>query len=1055
MRRVIAISSGIAVIVLLVVVFGRGLFWAAEGTWPADDGSAASLDVVYPADGSIFPPDFVAPTFLWRDKDSQANRWAIEVASEPGGEPLRFYCEGAPPPPGEIDKTCIAKTNEIYVPYAKDGPVHSWTPDTETWKRIQQQCGRSGATVTIVGFRKEQTKKALSRGRITISVSKDPVGAPIFYRDVPLMPSKGQRGVIKPLAKWALSLIVWRLRDVSRPESRVVMKDMPSCANCHTFSSDGKTLGMDVDGPSGDKGAYGLAAVRENMVIEAKDLITWNSFPDKPKGHKTIGFMSQISPDGQYVVTTVNEHVFVTNFTDYKFVQVFYPTRGILAYYSRRTGRIKALGGADDPAYVHCDPTWSPDGKYLVFARAKARDPYLAGGADPEYANDPKERPIQYDLYRIPFNGGRGGTAEPIAGASQNGMSNTFPKISPDGRWIVLVKCRNGQLMRPDSRLWIVPAAGGQAREMQCNTSLMNSWHSFSPNGRWMVFSSKSITPYTQMFLTHIDEQGRDSPAILIPNSTAANRAVNLPEFANIAYGDLVNIDVPVVDWRRPLNLGGILLEKGKPREALEHFRKSLHIDPQQARTHFALGKALDELKRTDEAVKHYRKAIEINPDYAAAHGNLGDVLRRQGKIAEAIEQYRQALRIKPDYAEAHNNLGVALERQGKIAEAIEHYHQALRIKPGHVKAHNNLGIALERQGKLAEAIERYTKALKINPKYAPSHNNLGNVLRQLGKTEEAIGHYQQALRIKPDYAEAYNNLGNALLGQGKIPEGIRHYQQALRIKPDFAMAHNNLGNALLGRGKLAEAIEHFRRALRIEPDYAEAHYNLGNAHQAQGKLEEAIEHYRLALRIEPDFAMAHNNLANALQGQGKLEEAVKHYRHTLRIKPDFAQSHYNLAVALRRQGKLAEAGEHYRRAAQIVPDFAEAHNSLADVLRDQGKIEEAIKRYHQALRIKPKYVPACNSLAWLLATSHDAKYRDGKKAVQCATLACRLTGWKNAGCLDTLAAAYAEAGNFPEAAATATKALGLTKPNQKPLAEKIRLRLEHYKARRPYRQQR
>jgi len=82
-------------------------------------------------------------------------------------------------------------------------------------------------------------------------------------------------------------------------------------------------------------------------------------------------------------------------------------------------------------------------------------------------------------------------------------MSNNFPKVSPDGRWIVFVKNRNGQLMRPDSELYMVPFDGGEARRMNCNTSRMNSWHSFSPNGRWLVFSSKSRSPYTQMFLTH------------------------------------------------------------------------------------------------------------------------------------------------------------------------------------------------------------------------------------------------------------------------------------------------------------------------------------------------------------------------------------------------------------------------------------------------------------------------------------------------------------------------------------------------------------------------
>jgi len=120
---------------------------------------------------------------------------------------------------------------------------------------------------------------------------------------------------------------------------------------------------------------------------------------------------------------------------------------------------------------------------------------------------------IRYDICTIPFNGGKGGPAVPLAGASANGMSNSFPKYSPDGKWIVFVQAQNGLLMRPDSALFIVPAAGGAARRMTCNTTLMNSWHSWSPNGRWLVFSSKWAKPFTEMFLTHVDERGNDTPA--------------------------------------------------------------------------------------------------------------------------------------------------------------------------------------------------------------------------------------------------------------------------------------------------------------------------------------------------------------------------------------------------------------------------------------------------------------------------------------------------------------------------------------------------------------
>ena len=135
-------------------------------------------------------------------------------------------------------------------------------------------------------------------------------------------------------------------------------------------------------------------------------------------------------------------------------------------------------------------------------------------------------------------------------------MSNNFPKVSPDGRWIVFVQNRNGLLMRPDSKLYIVPFAGGKARLMNCNTSLMNSWHTFSPNGRWLAFSSKARSPYTQLMLTHIDANGNDTPAIIVDNTTAANRAVNIPEFVNVPPDGLEKIDPQATDFYPLLQSG-------------------------------------------------------------------------------------------------------------------------------------------------------------------------------------------------------------------------------------------------------------------------------------------------------------------------------------------------------------------------------------------------------------------------------------------------------------------------------------------------------------------
>ena len=122
------------------------------------------------------------------------------------------------------------------------------------------------------------------------------------------------------------------------------MEGLPTCVNCHSFSRDGKTLGLDVDGPGNDKGLYGIVPVKKETSIRNEYVIRWSSFAEE-KASKRFGFMSQISPDGQYVVTSIenpgshirdfDSRLFNGFYKDYGFGQVFYPTRGILAWYSK------------------------------------------------------------------------------------------------------------------------------------------------------------------------------------------------------------------------------------------------------------------------------------------------------------------------------------------------------------------------------------------------------------------------------------------------------------------------------------------------------------------------------------------------------------------------------------------------------------------------------------------------------------------------------------------------------------------------------------------------
>lgn len=734
----------------------------------------AEIKCKYPLEGTLFPPDFAPPTILWHDPDTLAVTWTVRVFLPDGIISHQVPLSAAAWNRGEIDTRCVSAANELPVLPKELANVHAWKPDSSLWSNIKQHSVENPVTVEVAGFRRTTLKKVTSRGLLSIRTSSDSVGAPLFYRDVPLMPSSNEKGVIKPLDQRALPLIAWRLRDISQPKSKVIMQGLHTCTNCHSVSGDGATIGLDLDGPRNDKGLYAIVPIQKKMSIRKSDLISWSSFQGNRGSTLRVGFMSQLSPDGEHVVTTIHDpginqtdyerhrnpvdltnSYYVANFMDYRFLQVFYPTRGVLAWYHRKTGQLACLPGADDTNFVQTNAVWSPDGSFLVFARAKARDSYPKGAGLAKVANDANETPIQYDLYRIPFNNGRGGIPVPITGASNNGMSNSFPKISPDGKWIVYVQSKNGLLMRPDGQLYIVPVTGGAARRMTCNTSIMNSWHSFSPNSRWMVFSSKSRSAYTQMFLTHLDDSGYDSPPVLIENSTAANRAVNLPEFVNFSYDAIDTIETPAADYARHVDYAVAAMKNGNYQGAIQEWKKALDLSPSEPWLHNSLGVALMEAGEVQEALTHYQIAIELNPHYAEAYNNSGEALATKGDDSGAIVQFLRALELDTAFTAARTHVGMLLAGMGRMDEAILHMRKVATDNPDAMEAQRNLGHALAQAGKLQDAELYLRRADRLADGKDPFVLHLlSRVYADLGRSDEAIRIGLNALSL----AEARNN---------------------------------------------------------------------------------------------------------------------------------------------------------------------------------------------------------------------------------------------------------------------------------------------------------
>ncbi|MBN1391983.1 MAG: tetratricopeptide repeat protein [Sedimentisphaerales bacterium] len=243
-----------------------------------------------------------------------------------------------------------------------------------------------------------------------------------------------------------------------------------------------------------------------------------------------------------------------------------------------------------------------------------------------------------------------------------------------------------------------------------------------------------------------------------------------------------------------------------------------------------------------------------------------------------------------------------------------------------------------------------------------------------------------------------------------------------------------------------------FQHAIDATGDNYTARLHLALSLLEQNRIDKAIKMYQKHLWEVPDSIEALNNLGIALGKQGKFDESVEHFEKALQIKPDYVSAHTNLSYVLLSQGKFDEAILHLTEAIRLSPLSVRAHYYLGQALTQKGRVGEAIKHFEEAIRLKPDWAEPMNDIAWFMTVSKETKVRNPERAIRLAEKACKLSDYKKPEFLDTLAAAYAAAGDFEKAIGTAERALELCQsPEQNPLKEEIESRLALYKAGKPY----
>ena len=210
---------------------------------------------------------------------------------------------------------------------------------------------------------------------------------------------------------------------------------------------------------------------------------------------------------------------------------------------------------------------------------------------------------------------------------------------------------------------------------------------------------------------------------------------------------------------------------------------------------------------------------------------------------------------------------------------------------------------------------------------------------------------------------------------------------------------------------------------------------------------------FKHALAVTTNNDVAENNLGIVYLRQGNLDEAISLLQAAVDLRPDNSPAHENLAKALLQKGKVSDALIHYRKLLELQPDNIEVHNIVGTILIQQGRAREAVEEWQKVLTIQTDNGNAMSNLAWVFATSPDDSLRDGNKAVQLASEALRISGRRIPILFRTLAAAYAEVGDYSKAIEIAQEGMDLANSQGSPgLAAELQGNIALYQTQQPLR---
>ncbi len=419
---------------------------------------------------------------------------------------------------------------------------------------------------------------------------------------------------------------------------------------------------------------------------------------------------------------------------------------------------------------------------------------------------------------------------------------------------------------------------------------------------------------------------------------------------------------------------------------------------------------------------------------------------------AMAQEALAEALKRNPDDAESHLLAARIDVLPGGDAESgLKHADRAIELLATNPPRQSVAYLARSQfQEDVDARIHDLDRAIELEPKNFEAWRERGRVRLISGKVEEAVQDFLKILEMDDKDVEALDAVARALAVQQKYDEALAYVDRMMALDDKMSEPHALRASIRIMQEMPEEALKDLNAAIELAPSDLAHRLSRARLLESMNRGDEALQDIDRVLELRPGLLQAMLIRTSVLVGQKKYDEAAEVLKSLVRLNADNVDLQLQLA-------SLYVAAKKPRTAIKIYDDVIategppwEAYRGRADAYLGTGDHAKAIADYEKALEVEPEDSGLLNNLAWVLATSTVDELRDGARAIDVAAKACDVTEYKQAHILSTLAAGYAETGDFDKAIEWSTKAVELGEGDMK---EQLQAELESYRQKKPWRE--